>query len=954
MQKIYNRTNNGIIIGENIKEIYKYLLDKDLFKNEIIHKISERHLTQKDLEILFYSLRFVFNTKEKNGNFYYNLLKPKANQFIQNNFIPGSTQIISEFFKSYNILKKTLIGGIKMGYYICKDCGYLYMIEACTFPMDIFYCINGHKIGGIDHICNKKDIRVFNDKKDYDLLKELWEHKWVDSFEPIMNLQEFKEKYVDKNIPITKKGIIKNYQSHQFENINFVRNMDIITFRLLNFILYSYLMGSYILKSLSKEEVKDYLILGYKPSLFDVIKKNWELLNYSLKIKGIENIQIFMNMIFDDLIVMINNLGLVDSIEKLNAFETDVNKYIMNIISKKEIIEKINNEYKSMNKELNIISPFSLKEIIKSSFDPSLYNQNEYPDIQYYMVSSLQNYESFVNKFKSSKENEKYFLINLLINKNQDITKDALNLKHIVNLNKLGNLLIKIFSYKISREEAKTATLKDKLPEIINLYKKLYNSKSQNEQGIEDFKNEFINPFLKSWEQIKSKAVQYKCMLLKHGNEEGKPLDLNLDNSLSYFLVDIGDKDGGIFLASAYEHLIEWQNRIINIIIEKYKNNGIFNYYIPQLEKKISIQDATENDIININENTYKFLEELIMNTSMRDIFDEEGKIVYKNYNENIYDYEYIETELAKVILTGKKKFRVDDIRFVIYKYEEFKGSNSSILIKYSEKYPKKDLSKEEKNSLKEFLNNNTINNYQDISSSLQIIMNRLIIDNYAPEKSLYEIITNLPHFIILNDEFNNFKNFLANEFYIDNKSFAINTLISIYEYFEKLCWKEMRKHILPDFKLELNEKDKQTFLDYFEKNKNNDKKIINKENFTTALRRLISRFLLSSRQESEIKSENKLSLYIGREELWSKDISNNESFLQEIFHICNNSIKVGYSYNIYEILGGDTILSFELGSNIEEINLNEKKENQNDENEGFENSDSDEDDNEARSLEEI
>ena len=121
-------------------------------------------------------------------------MKPKANQFIQNNFIPGSTQIISEFFKSYNILKKTLIGGIKMGYYICKDCGYLYMIEACTFPMDIFYCINGHKIGGIDHICNKKDIRVFNDKKDYDLLKELWEHKWVDSFEPIMNLQEFKEK----------------------------------------------------------------------------------------------------------------------------------------------------------------------------------------------------------------------------------------------------------------------------------------------------------------------------------------------------------------------------------------------------------------------------------------------------------------------------------------------------------------------------------------------------------------------------------------------------------------------------------------------------------------------------------------------------------------------------------------------------------------------------------------
>jgi hypothetical protein len=284
------------------------------------------------------------------------------------------------------------------------------------------FCPNGHVIGGIDHILAKKDLRVFYENSDFDNLYKKWKKAknskaWFNSFEKV-NLQEFKNNYVDKNIITTQKGIVKGLDINDFENPSSTRDIDIITFRLLNFILYSYLMGSYILKSLSKEEVKDYLILGYKPSLFDVIKKNWELLNYSLKIKGIENIQIFMNMIFDDLIVMINNLGLVDSIEKLNAFETDVNKYIMNIISKKEIIEKINNEYKSMNKELNIISPFSLKEIIKSSFDPSLYNQNEYPDIQYYMVSSLQNYESFVNKFKSSKENEKYFLINLLINKN--------------------------------------------------------------------------------------------------------------------------------------------------------------------------------------------------------------------------------------------------------------------------------------------------------------------------------------------------------------------------------------------------------------------------------------------------------------------------------------------------------------------------------------------------------
>ena len=42
-------------------------------------------------------------------------------------------------------------------------------------------------------------------------------------------------------------------------------------------------------------------------------------------------------------------------------------------------------------------------------------------------------------------------------------------------------------------------------------------------------------------------------------------MDVNLP--LNYFLVDDGEINGGIFLASAYQHLIEWQNSIYNIVI---------------------------------------------------------------------------------------------------------------------------------------------------------------------------------------------------------------------------------------------------------------------------------------------------------------------------------------------------------------------------------------------------
>ena len=39
-----------------------------------------------------------------------------------------------------------------------------------------------------------------------------------------------------------------------------------------------------------------------------------------------------------------------------------------------------------------------------------------------------------------------------------------------------------------------------------------------------------------------------------------KPLEMKIDNSLCYFLMDDGDKEGGMFLASAYENFIKWQN----------------------------------------------------------------------------------------------------------------------------------------------------------------------------------------------------------------------------------------------------------------------------------------------------------------------------------------------------------------------------------------------------------
>ena len=155
-----------------------------------------------------------------------------------------------------------------------------------------------------------------------------------------MTLEEFKINYIDKIKP--QKGIFENFTINEFEKKCPIRNMNIITFRILNFILYSYLIGSYILGHLSRDEAMDYLVGNLFPhTLFGIIKKNWELLDISLKEIGITNIQTFINMTFDKIIELMNNLKSVDTIDKLYDFEKKVNDYIVEKISKIDKIKSI-------------------------------------------------------------------------------------------------------------------------------------------------------------------------------------------------------------------------------------------------------------------------------------------------------------------------------------------------------------------------------------------------------------------------------------------------------------------------------------------------------------------------------------------------------------------------------------------------------------------------------------
>ena len=92
---------------------------------------------------------------------------------------------------------------------------------------------------------------------------------YVNSF-TIVTLEEFKIQYVEKNEEKPKKGINK-VDINDFEKKEPIRKINNISFRVMNFILYSYLMGSYILENLTNQNIEDFSITGLMPKIYSLM-----------------------------------------------------------------------------------------------------------------------------------------------------------------------------------------------------------------------------------------------------------------------------------------------------------------------------------------------------------------------------------------------------------------------------------------------------------------------------------------------------------------------------------------------------------------------------------------------------------------------------------------------------------------------------------------------------------
>jgi len=491
-------------------------------------------------------------------------------------------------------------------------------------------------------------------------------------------------------------------------------------------------------------------------------------------------------------------------------------------------------------------------------------------------------------------------------------------------------------------------------------------------------------------------------------------LEISLDQTLIHFLPDDGELYGGMYLASAYRNIIDWQNSFINIVIGSIGPHSVLKSYLSQLNQEINVHEATEEDLLKINDETYNKVKGMIKQYSMRDIF-KNGKIDFEGFKKSIkYDFDSIESELGRTILPGLKKFLSADedepIRFVTYLYEAFRSNRSSIITNYNKKYPSRELTENEQKLLYSFINesNETQNFSKDILVSCQILIDFIQKENFNKNEPIFSVIRKLPKYIEIDESL---KLFFINNNGKDsnNKDFAmfsINTLINIYNLIESICWNQFKDNLNKQYQRHLEDDAKNAIKKYFE-TEIKENSLIKKQDIADAVRRLISRYLSGKRNDTDISEYKKLFDYIQRADLWRTDLSNDDNFESELSNIfegiknvtniivlcnqndnkcdnccnlkslgnenpckecqnCRCGLRVGHALEFYELINGfineeaTNANKYNVKKDINndkrkdlEINTNSNQENEEDKEQEKENNDSEESEEEDEGLSE-
>ena len=904
-KSIFN-SNNNPQFSKELCLLLSSFFDSDCFKNKTKKNISKENgkIDLQVFEALLYGFRFCVNSLyfEKGENpdiknlLFPSMLTKNCEKSINSSLMPGNDNKQDLHIVTLDSIKfhfDTFPDGC--GCYVC-ECGFYYNIDPCGFPTTrrTFNCPEcnkkcgwGEKVikdkGASNHgmIIRPGHYRIFKDMAQ----KKAQMSRWNDPDENIPNriLSDYIKEVID---PIRKRSgngfnvVDRDFFEKQDKKIRALSN---IGYRLLNFISYSHLFYSYCVGNITKEKFNQCLIKNC--DILKIIQIDWNLLKEALQRKNVDSIQIFLNIIFTELSKLIKQYKITQNEKDREDFENQVENLIIKCLnSYPEYSKKYSNE----NQKQSDLDIKSLKTYVTELVHPSSnnYSEKEYPMFKYFNYTKYKSEEDMIKRMNNK---ERYALIKQFVMGSPEVK----NLAYLQHFNEFTNYMVNNYSFKISREKAREQSLQGE--EIV---------------GEKAFNTKFVN-FNKAWAHIKKYAKKYKCrpeMEVKEG--------FSKEDKLINFLNDANELYNGMYLASACQNFIEWQNTFLQPIVDANSTaQGILHNYVNNIVKKVPVQDAKHDQIVLINERfqTYgKYIDfnDVIYSFSERNIFGENGKINYSDYNSFVYDYDRIEEELGKIILPGVCLFEGEDVlNFVTYWGEGFRGGNSEMITKFYGKYKQKDLNNEEKQIVFEYISNMNKNisakanqkrkyDFKEFFGSLQILLFYLTEKGVInEEEKIVNVIKHAPGYLKLSNDCKSF-------FYNDGKQFSLNQLMNLFFFFEHLCFEDLAETLQPEYKQVIEDDLKKKII---EKLVNKKDLVISVKDLGAATRRFISRYLAGKLQVTDIKEDRDLSFELTREELWEEKIGKLEDLMDIITDmIYEFKLKVGQAYEFYNIIGDE------------------------------------------------
>ena len=865
--KDYVRLAKQLIQLLNVKKETKDILS--LFVEPEKFKMQN---SQKEFEMLMIGLKIAIScTLSEEKSFYKKLVSKQIAQTLTDCFIPGGEPDNKRLFNSYLMIKDYLNQyGPTHGAYIC--CDQCYFFSPCGYPYEKNICkicnqptnIENHKLViRKDKDGNYTNYRIYKNEE----FKKQSEDKYGVHNEdriPFTYFKNFEEK-VKKEKENQTRGIKTINSDWQFflDQQKEIRNLSAIAYRLLSWISYISIYFSEKANYITKEKLSPLMING-KESLV-IASKNWDILKRSLLLNKVDNIIIFMNMIFPKLSDLIKHSPSMNTKDERTSFEKSINKLVQNAIYEYPYYKS---KYDTKNKEILQTDCNSNQSIIKELYSPTMYNNIEYPFFEFFMVPSYPSIEKLTEIIEL--EGENYPVLKAFLNdySNEDEIGTSINkLRYLIDVNPFANRMIDKYSYKITRKEAKEKTIQEEI----------YNEK----EGIVNEYNNFQN----AWNVLKDEMIQFKCRHMDKSHYL-----VNTD-PIAYTLNDDGEIGYGMHLASMYRNFINYQNSFLQQIFDDLPDTSILKFYEKTVKKAIYVQEATEKEIVSIH---YKDLVSILTNYTKRDCYDTEGNILYTNYKMTHYDLQLLNDNLGHCLLKGKRMFEDEEKqKFVVYFGEAYSGKRSSMLIDFINKYPQKKSDKQTKEKMGKLLKNKTSKESIEFMLSLQCFMCYLLKQNYNGSEEIQAILNdNLPEYVNLKD---NFKFFFE-----EKKEFKLNNIIELYQQIEMKGFTVIFENLPIFYGEELNKKQKEDI----NKTLGNNLKLLSREVIKNAVMMFIVRYLGGMRQEVDIGNEDDLIILLEyREDIWDKEIFTNINFGNEIEAFIPFKIKIANIKSFYNIL---------------------------------------------------